>query len=236
MCFIPSLPLNLKIMKSAFTAFIIIYFLFLSLGYSYAYRAQELSDMELDSISAEGFDINIDAALAFRQALVVNQINIAAIQGATNNAANINNYNAANINSTSDGAFVNQENMAAVVATQGDITAARINNENHATIDSIASQLEFTQSNLGMLIALNGNIIDSRINNLNEATINGAIGTKIIGQQNIAIVVATGSIDAIINNINQISVAGGAFVNSSSTVTQSFSYKDFSGIITVNTN
>lgn len=198
---------------------------------------RELSDAELDYVSAEGFDINLDAAFAFRNAVLVSQANAGVISGALNSSSNIHNYNSANLSSISDRASIRQENMAAIVATEGNITGAQLNNENRAAIDAAVNQLDLNQLNTSMLIALNGSIINSRVNNLNEAVITGSVGTANINQQNITVVIASGAMDAAINNINRLNLeAGSANINQASSLTHTFSSQGYSGIITVNNN
>lgn len=200
----------------------------------YADTARLLSDDELDEISAKGLEVNVEAVLALRQAIGVVQNNIAAISGLTNSSSTINNYNSASIQSFAGSVSSSQRNIAAVVATGGDINGAQINNTNYASVEAAGGDAGLNQSNVGALIALEGSITDSQINNLNRAVVNNPSGFSNISQYNIAITVAAGTIDAIINNINEIDVEGSAIINSGSDIIHTFSYGGFSGVIRIN--
>ncbi|MFH1678459.1 MAG: hypothetical protein ABH914_02435, partial [Candidatus Omnitrophota bacterium] len=140
---------------------------FLSL--SYAYQAIVLSDAELDSISAAGFDININAVLAMRQAMR-GQNNISAViaKHGNINGATINNSNKVHSSSAAPG-IDQQKNVGVVVALEGNIQDAFINNINSA---ALTSPQDLTQSNLSIILA-RGNIKDSNISNVNSLTIPG---------------------------------------------------------------
>lgn len=203
----------------------------------YAKAAYELSDAELDQISAEGFDINMESALAFRQAVGINQDNLAAVSAAVNSGTIINNYNSALVNAVSGSAIVNQRNIAAVVAREGNIEGAVLNNQNHADITSIGSA-EANQNNIAALVALNGGVLNSAINNLNYADINSLVGSVSLNQQNIAIIISSGQLtNNAIQNINMANAAGNSVaINAANSIAQSFSFSQngFSGIITIN--
>ena len=197
----------------------------------YAEKITVLSDAELDNISAGGIDIDINAAEAFRSA-VVSQSNIGAFKGFSLNNISLNNYNLSAINNTGNSAVGLQSNIAAVVAQKGDIKAATINNNNTATINNTGSlegalsaslaninaplglvtinrvyadkSAVASQSNIAVIAALEGNIKDSLINNKNFAALTNFGNSAVASQSNIAVVVARGNIDnTTINNLNE---------------------------------
>lgn len=200
--------------------------------FSCAYAARILSDAELDCVSAQGFDfddIDINAVLNLQRGAGIIQNNIAAVSGKSQTATQLYNDNIALAEGLQGNASVKQENIAAVVASGGDIVNAQINNENYA-VASASGSAAVRQKNTALLIALNGDIVNSAINNVNHA-VAGAVQTTSVVQQNIAIVIASGIIDAAISNVNSAVTAGNAVVNSVSGSTYLFTYKNFSGII-----
>lgn len=143
------------------------------LSSAYAYQATVLSDAELDSISAAGFDINkyfdINAVLALRQT-VTGQNNISAVIARTGdiNGVTINNGNTLNAFSSASG-IGKQKNIGMVIALKGKIENAFIHNSNTA---SLTNPQDLTQVNIGIIMA-QGNIANSEIINTNSLTILG---------------------------------------------------------------
>jgi len=138
---------------------------FLSL--SYANQATLLSDAELDNISAAGFDINLNAVLALRQAVTA-QNNISAViaKNGDINGATINNSNTLNASSVDPG-IDTQKNVGVVVALEGKIKGATIHNSNTATL---TNPQDLNQTNIAIIMA-QGNIESSSISNTNSLTI-----------------------------------------------------------------
>lgn len=166
--------------------------------------ARSMSDSELDSISAGGLDINVDAVLSLRQSAAISQCNVAATSGLSNIGTNISNLNSATIMSTIGSISVNQKNMAYVVATDGDVSNAFIDNLNYAYVDSVDPDPEITQENVAMLIAMNGSVRDCAISNVNTVEFPGQVNNAILKMDNISVVVAQNSSNNSIINSNQI--------------------------------
>lgn len=107
--------------------------------YSLAYskpQAIVLSDAELDNISAAGFDININAAYAFRAA-VINQSNIATVACINGNAKiNINATNQAMAINQGNPTLTNQSNISAIIDKIGNIKDAIIKNFNTVSVQN----------------------------------------------------------------------------------------------------
>ena len=98
-----------------------------------------LSDAELDNIYVGGFDFNINAAYAFRSA-VISQFNVAAVACVNSNGSNnitINSSNSAVLMNRGDSAVTNQNNISTVVAKSGDIINSVINNFNTAHVTNV---------------------------------------------------------------------------------------------------
>lgn len=199
---------------------------------AYPKQAIILCDQELDNISAAGFDIDINAAYAFRSA-VISQSNIAAIASFNGsiNHTKINNSNLATVKNQGNSAVASQSNIAAIVAESGDIKDAIIKNTNIANVennytseggaqlntasfDTTTSTVKINnvsadassvvaQTNIAAVVALDGNIKDTKIRNFNHAVIKNNGDSALANQNNIAVMVASGSIENIqINNTN----------------------------------
>lgn len=218
-------------MKKIFNLIVIIIF-FLQVNYAFAGAEPiELCDAELDSISAAGFDINLEAVAALRQSVAAYQANLAALSGSSLSNASINNTNSANINSALGPTDITQENLACVVAGSGDINGAVLNNSNIAAVDFSQGPLMLAQSNISALVAVNGSILDSVINNINNVTINDGISGAAVNQQNISILVASTAVfDAVVNQQNLVSGAANS-INSASTVTRTVSAAGLTALV-----
>lgn len=207
---------------------------------AFAYMAVRLSDTQLDAISAEGFDINIDVARQLQQAAGVYQTNTAAISGLAVMEAEINNRNTAQVFSAIGPAEVSQENISCVMATQGNIDSARINNTNIAQIDVSAGTAMVSQSNINALFAPNGDILNSAINNINIATFSPDVAAAQVDQQfiNIFVTRENGVVDAVVNNQNIVNSFPNTVinVNSSGTTYQSYTIAGFEVLIGTNAN
>jgi len=138
---------------------------FLFKGFAFAKEAIVLSDQELDNVSAAGFDIDIDAVLAWRQA-VLTQTNIAAVIAKEGNIEGVTINNCNNLNADSLNSQAEQRNIAVVSAWEGKIKDVRINNVNNAYIDGLKG---LTQSNLAIVMAKE-DIDQTTINNINSLT------------------------------------------------------------------
>ncbi len=131
---------------------------------SYAYQAIALSDAELDNVSAAGFDIDISAVLALREALMSGQKNITSVvaQNGNINGIILNNSNTLTAPSAETG-ISEQNNVAVVAALDGSIENTSVNNANTANLNSAQ---DFTQRNIAILVA-KANIENSGITNAN---------------------------------------------------------------------
>lgn len=138
--------------------------------------------MQLDSISAGGFDINVEAVIALRQTIEINQKNIAAVITANGdiNKAVINNSNYASADGANR-AVVSQNNIACLIALEGGVYDSTINNVNQGSISNIAGTSVIKQSNVGVIIA-KGYLSGNRINNLNALNFYNAAGNLSINQ------------------------------------------------------
>jgi hypothetical protein len=215
---------------------IFVFIILISIGFlpyrAFAGQAVVLSDAELDAVSAAGFDIDINAVLAYRSSVAA-QSNIAAIYGLGASAVSLSNSNFAQVNNFGNSAVAVQSNIAAVVAKEGDIQSATINNTNTANLNNtgnasgqahatslnldLSPQAVLTrinqvlanysavasQSNVAAVVSLNGNIKDTVINNANTANLTNLGNSAVAAQSNIAVLVAQGTIDnSSINNSN----------------------------------
>ena len=173
---------------------------------SYAYQATQLSDQELDNICAGGFNIDINAARAFRSA-VLSQNNITSIASIKGNVTHtsITSSNHASIANAVIPAL-DQSNISAVIAKAGDIVGAIIKNINdvdanntapNASVNTFSSKTSnfLDQNNVALAVALDGNVKNTTINNVNSATLNNAGNSSPINESNIAIVVAGGVVE-----------------------------------------
>ncbi len=127
---------KLKYKKILFFGFISSFILFTNypIPIVYAGRAEILSDEELDAVHVGGFDFDLNAAYAFRSA-VVNQLNIAGVSTLDNTGSlNIAATNKALVLNEGNSAVTNQLNLNAVVAKSGDIVNAEIENLNVAQV------------------------------------------------------------------------------------------------------
>jgi hypothetical protein len=103
----------------------------------FAGQATVLTDDELDNIYVGGFEFNLNAAYAFRSA-VVSQINVAAVRSMNaKGAIRISATNQALVKNQGDSAIANQLNLNAVVAQSGDLLNTVINNLNVAKVSNL---------------------------------------------------------------------------------------------------
>jgi hypothetical protein len=129
--FLKSLPKRCSIV-------IVFFFLITNLSPIYAYQATVLSDKELDNLCVGGFEFNLNAAYAFRAA-IVSQTNIASIVAMNNvNQTNINATNQTLIKNQGNSALASQTNISTVFAHIGNIATAAIKNMNLADVSNIA--------------------------------------------------------------------------------------------------
>ncbi|MFC1594249.1 hypothetical protein ACFL38_02875 [Candidatus Omnitrophota bacterium] len=122
------------------TIFFGLILLFLLVGFissAYAAHAIILSDAELDSFCVGGFDFNLNAAYAFRSA-VISQNNIAAV-ASVNSTSNISvsGTNQATVINQGNSAVANQLNLNTVIAQSGDLVNALIDNINIAQVSNL---------------------------------------------------------------------------------------------------
>jgi hypothetical protein len=172
---------------------------------------RELSDAELDEVSAAGFDIDINAVLAFRA--IVEQAGIAS--GALKTG----------MTATAAASSVVQNNIAAIYSAKGDISGATIDNSNSISLNAVtAGGAGAEQNNLAVIAAQEGAVRDSSLNNVNQAEACADIAG--ISQDNIGIIIAAGNVEnCAINNANQ---AAGAAIDAAATV-ESHLLSGFSG-------
>lgn len=99
-----------------------------------------------------------------------------------------------------------QNNIAAVIAKDGDINGATINNSNTLNASGVDPGID-TQKNVAVVVALDGKIKDASIHNSNTATLTNP---QDLNQSNIAIIMAQGNIeDSSISNANFLTIPGG---------------------------
>ncbi|MEW6102187.1 MAG: hypothetical protein AB1481_07875 [Candidatus Omnitrophota bacterium] len=222
-------------MKRFLAAIVFIIFFTVNSGFVYAKELCQLSDAELDEISAAGFDINIEATLAYR-ALVANQINTAAISSQANNAlSKINNLNSSSMRNVLSVGSVNQENTATIVAANGNISQAEINNINYTYIESLGPA-GIAQVNIACIIAPNGTVSDSSINNVNEIDLAGISSLANMTQINIGIIAASQIINSTISNLSLVGIAGNNVISSAADIVNSFSINGITGIVNISGN
>lgn len=122
--------------KKCWSLLVTLIYLLSFLPQSYAYQAIGLSDKELENLCVGGFDFNLNAAYAFRAA-IVNQNNIAAVSSLNQANININASNKALVRNQGNFALAKQVNTSVIFSKVGDIANAVINNLNLADVGNI---------------------------------------------------------------------------------------------------
>jgi len=116
--------------------FLSIYFIAQLYSTCSAFYCARLSDAELDNICVGGFDFNLNAAYAYRSA-VLSQVNIAAADLVTPQATVVNSLNKGLVYNVGDSAVASQANVSVLFSQYGDIIDAIINNTNMAKVANV---------------------------------------------------------------------------------------------------
>lgn len=125
------------ITKRCLSVFLISVYVFSNLlSPASAFEAIRLSDEELDEICVGGFEFNLNAAYAFRSA-VLSQTNISAVDNLGANTITINAINKGIVVNEGDSAVASQANISVVFSKVGDIIDTMIRNVNLAKVSNV---------------------------------------------------------------------------------------------------